>query len=480
MVVDHAGRVIRIGPWSGVDFVRVRPGCGQGPPLIRAAPRPGTLGCMNDTTEQSSPAAAPSAPSTPPPNPPRPPLVRSRSDRKVAGVAGGIAAYLGIDPLILRIVVVVLTLFGGSGLLLYAAGWLLIPDEGEQHSEIERLVGRDREHGPSVGAIIVTVVGLIVLVTSLGVGAAFGHGWWFGGPDLWPVIVVGAIVALVWYARRDQSAQLVAAAPTPPPYPPTSGTPATDASAPASQATTLVDPAVLPAAVTVPAAGGGSDVPPSDPWTPGPTPPAPTPAKKTKQRSVLGALTWWVLLVAAGVMWLLERTGAADISATTFAAVLLGITGLGLVVGAFVGRSRGLVALGILLSLTTALLAATPSVGNGRTGTVVWTPTTVSSVPSDGYELAAGKSTLDLSSTSLDSAAEVHVQQGAGRMVVIVPSTARVVLDASVGIGSIRGPDERHDDGFGPTLNGVYGSPDGPTLDLRLELGVGSMEVRYA
>ena len=69
----------------------------------------------------------------------------------------------------------VLTLFGGSGLLLYAAGWLLIPDEGEEHSEIERLVGRDRAHGPSVGAIIVTVVGLIVLVTSLGIGAAVGH-----------------------------------------------------------------------------------------------------------------------------------------------------------------------------------------------------------------------------------------------------------------------------------------------------------------
>ena len=119
---------------------------------------------MSQTSDASQHPSAPSSPST------RPPLVRSRSDRKVAGVAGGIATYLGIDPLILRIVVVVLTLFGGSGLLLYAAGWLLIPDEGDEHSEIERLVGRDRAHGPSVAAIIVTVVGLIVLVTSLGLG----------------------------------------------------------------------------------------------------------------------------------------------------------------------------------------------------------------------------------------------------------------------------------------------------------------------
>jgi phage shock protein PspC (stress-responsive transcriptional regulator) len=211
MVVDRAGRVIRIGPGTATDFVRVRPGCGQGPPLIRAAASRATLDTMNDTTEQSSPAAAPAAPSTPPSTPPRPPLVRSRSDRKVAGVAGGIAAYLGIDPLILRIVIVVLTVFGGSGLLLYAAGWLLIPEEGEQHSEMERIVGRDRTRGPSTGAVIVTVVGLIVLVTSLGVGAAFGHHWWFGGPDIWPLVVVGAVVALVWYARRDSGAAAPAA-----------------------------------------------------------------------------------------------------------------------------------------------------------------------------------------------------------------------------------------------------------------------------
>src|SRR5450631_457144 len=74
---------------------------------------------------------------------PAPTLYRSRSDRKLAGVCGGLAAYLGIDPIILRILVVVLSLFGGSGLLLYAAGWLLLPDEGQSRSEVQKLLDRD-------------------------------------------------------------------------------------------------------------------------------------------------------------------------------------------------------------------------------------------------------------------------------------------------------------------------------------------------
>ena len=51
-------------------------------------------------------------------------LRRSRTDRKVAGVAGGLARHLDIDPVILRVAFVVLVFFGGAGLILYAA-WVL-------------------------------------------------------------------------------------------------------------------------------------------------------------------------------------------------------------------------------------------------------------------------------------------------------------------------------------------------------------------
>lgn len=47
----------------------------------------------------------------------------------VAGVASGLARYVGVDPALVRIVFVLLTVFGGSGLLAYLVAWLVIPDE---------------------------------------------------------------------------------------------------------------------------------------------------------------------------------------------------------------------------------------------------------------------------------------------------------------------------------------------------------------
>jgi phage shock protein PspC (stress-responsive transcriptional regulator) len=52
----------------------------------------------------------------------------------VAGVAAGIARYLGADVTIVRIVFVVLAFVGGAGLPLYLAGWLLMPEEGSDQS----------------------------------------------------------------------------------------------------------------------------------------------------------------------------------------------------------------------------------------------------------------------------------------------------------------------------------------------------------
>jgi phage shock protein C len=57
-------------------------------------------------------------------------ITRSRTDRYVAGVAGGLAAYFGIDPLFIRIGMIVLTLFNGFGAIVYLALWLIVPNEG--------------------------------------------------------------------------------------------------------------------------------------------------------------------------------------------------------------------------------------------------------------------------------------------------------------------------------------------------------------
>jgi phage shock protein C len=58
-------------------------------------------------------------------------LRRSRDDRVIAGVAGGLGRYLGVDPVVVRIAFVILAIAGGSGILLYVLGWILIPEERE-------------------------------------------------------------------------------------------------------------------------------------------------------------------------------------------------------------------------------------------------------------------------------------------------------------------------------------------------------------
>jgi phage shock protein PspC (stress-responsive transcriptional regulator) len=56
-------------------------------------------------------------------------LYRSRTDRKIAGVCGGLAKYFGIDPVLPRIILLVLLLGAGVGLLAYVIGWIVIPME---------------------------------------------------------------------------------------------------------------------------------------------------------------------------------------------------------------------------------------------------------------------------------------------------------------------------------------------------------------
>lgn len=55
-------------------------------------------------------------------------LCRSRRDRKLAGVCGGIAEFLGWDPTLVRLLWIVLTLAGGSGILIYVILWIVMPE----------------------------------------------------------------------------------------------------------------------------------------------------------------------------------------------------------------------------------------------------------------------------------------------------------------------------------------------------------------
>ena len=56
-------------------------------------------------------------------------LYRSKTNRKLAGVCGGLAQYFNIDATLIRVLFVVLAVLGGSGLVIYLAMWIIVPNE---------------------------------------------------------------------------------------------------------------------------------------------------------------------------------------------------------------------------------------------------------------------------------------------------------------------------------------------------------------
>ncbi len=56
-------------------------------------------------------------------------LYRSRTNRKLAGVCGGLAQYFNTDPTLIRVLFVVLAVLGGPGLLIYLVLWIVVPEE---------------------------------------------------------------------------------------------------------------------------------------------------------------------------------------------------------------------------------------------------------------------------------------------------------------------------------------------------------------
>ncbi|MCW2885763.1 MAG: hypothetical protein QOE54_1532 [Streptosporangiaceae bacterium] len=75
-------------------------------------------------------------------------LVRTRNGRMIGGVCSGAGEYLGVDPNILRLALAVFTVLGGAGVLVYALGWLLIPEEGKQTSIVQDLINKQQQKTP--------------------------------------------------------------------------------------------------------------------------------------------------------------------------------------------------------------------------------------------------------------------------------------------------------------------------------------------
>jgi phage shock protein PspC (stress-responsive transcriptional regulator) len=136
---------------------------------------------------------------TPTPPPPEPPpkrrLERSRDDRILSGVCGGIARYFGVDATVVRIIAVGLTVLGGAGVLLYIAALLLMPEEGAEAAPIS--ISGDGRTGAAtaIGVVVLALIGFGLLAV---VGAVIG---WV----LFPIAaLVGAGVLAWWLASGER------------------------------------------------------------------------------------------------------------------------------------------------------------------------------------------------------------------------------------------------------------------------------------
>jgi len=115
-------------------------------------------------------------------------LERSRSDRMLAGVSGGLARYFDIHPAFYRVGFVVLTLIGGAGVLIYVAAALVIPDEGEEDSIAAKALRERRDRPwPLVGLALIAIAAL-VLLSRVSI--------WPRGDASWILLLVGGIIVL--------------------------------------------------------------------------------------------------------------------------------------------------------------------------------------------------------------------------------------------------------------------------------------------
>ncbi|HKJ68402.1 MAG TPA: PspC domain-containing protein [bacterium] len=126
-------------------------------------------------------------------------LYKSRTDRVIAGVCGGVGEYFEIDPVLIRIIWVVLSLLGGSGIIAYIIGIIIIPEAPETVEAGEDVEEKkpSRATNQTVWGIILITIGLVVLLSQFDIFRYFSHRFWYiSWGVIFPVflIILGAVV----------------------------------------------------------------------------------------------------------------------------------------------------------------------------------------------------------------------------------------------------------------------------------------------
>lgn len=455
---------------------------------------------MSDPTRNEAPSDGPgdapgSGASGGQGSPPPRRLTRRTDDRVLGGVASGLAHHFGIDPVVARLIFVGLALYGGLGLIGYLVCWAVIPpDDAASAAPAADGAGESRGAGRVIGIVALVVAALMFLPGLFGVlpiPDAFAPpqgpfpAW--PGPVMWPfrpsvlaaiVLIIAGVALYQAGRRRDDPAPGDTATADPPASP--QGVHAARSQAP-------VPPSAEPSADSPQAPGqtlGGGHGPGDPPPSAEPRAAAPTPAPSAPPSSPLARLTLAAALLVTGVAALLDRATTLDLGLSDLLALALLTVGVGLLLGAWWGRARWLIAVGLALMPFALVAVLLPMPGwrdqgfEAAAGERFHRPTSVEDLR-DSYSLAAGRLVLDLSELDLpqDEETEVAITVTTGQIEVVLPPDADAVLSGRTLVGAVRFPG-RHAAGLVVTEDRVDTGDGDALLRLDLSARVGEISVR--
>lgn len=432
---------------------------------------------------------------------------RSRSDRMLAGVCGGMGRALNVDPVLIRVVMAVLVL-SGPGIIFYCAAWVMMPDEGSDRSAAHGLFGdRVRHDHPWLWPV---VIGLCVF-SAIALMSSFNFGKLIPGP----VVVLGLLWLFVfrrkgrnhwghrsgqWGERAQRTAERAQAnamrsaeraqasamrsaeraqasamrstrwagqsAPQTGgpaqtgPLPPPAGQPSSATQRPQDRVTEPVQPVWTeddPLGLYV-----------DEPPTPETRTAAAPPVKG--YRGVKPAI---VLLTGAA----LAIAWASGAQTTLMLVIGLATLGLGMLVGGFLGKTLALFPLGILLAICIAASTIFPEVPRDFADVKYVAPAQSQiNATNTTYRFDAGSVQLDLTKATFAPGAKVFVDGGAGEVILKLPPnvdvTGNLVADAGQvdALGKTKGG---HPAKMTVTDLGADGKtgPETVVLDVHLKLG---------
>lgn len=402
--------------------------------------------------------------------------IRPLRGGKLGGVSAALGLRYGIDPIIVRVVFVIATVYGGSGVLLYLLGWLLFPKE-------DPVLGRRSPALLLSAALIVLIfpamftlayaMGLVGCVASLGclyllhrsvgepqfgpataqAASADSNTWVYpGAPESGAPRETGPVSRENPAAREDAttvSSEETTASPVPEPSPVRTQPPSWDPLATAPFAWDLPEPGE-----------------PHEPAEPEPV--------EWNRRWITYATLGIALIVAGGLV--LDGQ-----SLPTALAASLGVLGAGMVIGSFIRGGRGLIGVAIPLGAAVMVFSVLPFEGPWRgMGTISETPQVVEAVK-PWYELSLGDITLDMTTLRFADDGPVHstVRVAAGSVIVHVPNNADVFVRCSAGLGDLHClQGKREGQRVAQSVEDL--GPDGPgggRIELDLKVSTGSVEV---